>query len=172
MQGRKILCAALATIVITSLPNAGISQQKALKDQLVGTWTLVSWEAVNVDGSIGVPIDGIDPRGQLIFTDNGRFSYQVITNIPKFKINDRLKATPEENNAVARGSLSQFGTFTVNETDRSFTLRIERSTFANQNDTDNNKRLVTSITADELKYSNFGRAAGGQNNTVWKRLAP
>ena len=169
---RTFLHVALAAIAIASLPNAAISQQKTLKDQLTGTWTFVSWEAVNVDGSVGIPIDGIAPKGQLIFTDNGRFSFQVITNIPKFRINDRLKATPEENNAVARGSLSQFGTFTVNETDRSFTLHIERSTFANQNDTDNNKRVVTSITADELKYTNFGRAAGGQNNLVWKRSAP
>ena len=146
-----------------------VAQAKSLRDRLIGTWTLVAWEAINADGTPGVALDGIDPKGQLVFTDGGRFSYQVITDIQKFNINDRLRATPQENNMVARGSLSQFGTFTVDEAERVFTLYIERSTFPNQNNTDNNIRVVTLITDHELQYTNFAGAAGGQNKLSWKR---
>lgn len=172
MQGRQYPLAAVAVMALALPPNVASGQPESLRDQLIGTWTLVSWEAVDADGSPGIAINGVDPKGQLIFTSQGRFSFQVITEIPKSKISDRLKATPEENNAVARGSLSQFGSFTVNEASRTFTLHIERNTFANQNGTENNERVVTSITANELRYTNLSRAAGGQNRLVWKRLAP
>ena len=55
-----------------------------------------------------------------------------MTERPKFKINDRMKATAAENNAVLQGVLSYFGTYTVSEADRSLTFNIERSTFPNQ----------------------------------------
>jgi hypothetical protein len=69
---------------------------------------------------------------------------------------------------MAQGSLAYFGTYSVNEADKSYTVRIEGSSFPNQNGTDG-KRIVTSLTGDELKVTNPARLAGGQILTVWKR---
>ena len=66
---------------------------------------------------------------------------------------DRLKGTPEENEAIAKGILAHFGTYSVSEADGTYTLHVEASSYANYNGTDQ-KRIVTSLTADELKWTN------------------
>jgi hypothetical protein len=147
------------------------AQQKAqtLAQQLVGTWTFVSGELVDPKGVKGPVVDGTDPKGQLIFTSNGRCSWQVIAAMPKIASNDRLKTTPDENKAVARGVQSIFGAYSVNEAEKLITIRVERSSFPNTTGTET-KRVVVSITADELKISNPSRTAGGQAMFVWKRV--
>jgi hypothetical protein len=70
---------------LSLLPGSAIAQQKSLKEQLIGTWTIVQCDVVNSDGTKGRPlVMGSNPVGQFIFTDNGRFSFQVAAEIPKF----------------------------------------------------------------------------------------
>ena len=42
MNRRSVL--SIMMLGLTALPNSAISQQWSIKDQLVGTWTLASWE--------------------------------------------------------------------------------------------------------------------------------
>jgi len=164
------LALASAVLVAASSFDA-LGQQKAgLQKQLVGQWSLVSFEVVDPKGKKQPGVEGADPKGFLVFTDNGRFSLQIISAIPKFA-KDRLITTPQENKAVAQGILSYFGTYSVNEADKSFALKVERSSYPNQNGLDL-KRIIQSLSADELRYNNPGRigSAGGQNNVVWKRV--
>jgi hypothetical protein len=109
-----------------------------------------------------------DIKGLFILTDSGWFSYQVMTDFPKLASNNRMKTTAEENKNVAQGAFSYYGTYTVNEADKSFTVKIERSSFPNQNGTDG-KRIVSAITADEFTYTNPARLAGGTTKLVWRR---
>ena len=45
MSRRSLLSiSAIMMLGLTALPNSAISQQWSIKDQLVGTWTLASWE--------------------------------------------------------------------------------------------------------------------------------
>ena len=74
-------------------------------------------------------MEGSDLKGLVIFTDNGRMSVQYITDYPKIASKDRMKTTPAEEKAVAHGVLSYFGTYTVNEADKTISYRIERSSF-------------------------------------------
>src|SRR3954469_10907975 len=76
-------------------------------------------------------MEGPDMKGLLVLTDNGRWSFQIITEIPKFASNDRLKTTPAEDKAVAHGVLSNFGAYSVNEADKTLSIRLERSSFPN-----------------------------------------
>ena len=46
---------------------------------------------------------------------------------------------------------------------------MERSSFPNQNGMEA-KRIIQSLSADELKFNNPARIAGVQNNLVWKRI--
>ena len=105
----------------------------------------------------------------LIFTANGRISFQIIADYPKIASKDRMKTTAAEEKAVAHGVLSYFGTYTVNDADKSISYRIERSSFPNQVTGSDAKRVV-SLSGDELKLDNPGRTAGGKTVMVWRRL--
>jgi hypothetical protein len=58
-------------IVLGLLPGSALSQQKSLKDQLVGTWSLVAWEQTTKDGTKSQRF-GANPKGVNVFDANGR----------------------------------------------------------------------------------------------------
>ena len=143
-----------------------MAQQKSLKEQLVGTWTYVSSTATLPDGS---PQWGPSPKSLLIFTDNGRFSWQVFrSDRPQIASSDRRNATPDENKAIMQGSLAYFGTYSVSEIDKTLISRIEGATFPNS-EGDEQKRIITKLTADELRYINPETTRGASVEAVWKR---
>ena len=143
-------------------------QPKSLEEQLIGTWTIVLGEAVRPDGTRRPLLMGSDPAGQLIFTDSGHFSFQAEADLPKFASNDRIKRTPEENKAVVDASIAYYGTYTVNDADKTIAIHIERSSFPNLNGTVG-KRVVTAISANEMKYINPAPIGGGSINCTYKR---
>src|ERR1700687_5605863 len=118
--------AVIAALGLALLPGNAIAQQKSLKEQLIGTWTIVQCDVVNSDGTKGRPlVMGSNPVGQFIFTENGRFSFQVAAEIPKFASGDYRKTTPEENKAVVEGSMAYYGTYTATDADKTIALHIE-----------------------------------------------
>jgi hypothetical protein len=146
-----------------ALPGAGVAQ--TAKD-LVGTWTLVSAETVRLDASSG-PTFGADPKGLLILTSDGRFLYLFSrSDLPKFASDSRATGTPEENKAVVQGSISTYGTYSV--TDKSLAIKVENSTFPNWLGNDQ-KRTITMMTGDELKWTNPAASAGGVAELVFRR---
>jgi len=167
MMGTAVLGGALTT-------SGALAQQKSIKDQLVGAWTLLLDDGVKADGT-QVPQFGPNPVGTLIFTPNGRYSLQImrVVNRAPFASNDRLTGTGDENKAVAQGTISHFGTYTVDEAAKTINFRIEGSSFPNWENT-NQKRLVTAVTDDVLTYQNPTSSTPGQAFTraelVWKRL--
>ena len=147
------------------LAGYGAAQQKALKEQLVGTWTFVGSTGKNPDGS---PIWGANPKGLLIFTDNGRYSSHIVrSDVPKFAAKNRLQGTPDENKAAVHGSIGTFGTYTVDEATKSFTVRFEASTYPNNTGTEQTRPFA--ITGDELKITNPASSAGGQTELTYTR---
>ena len=152
MNRRLILSlSAITALGLALLPTSAVSQQKSLKDQLVGTWTLASWERVLPNGN-KVQSYGTNPKGIVVFEANGRFFLMFARpDLPKIASNNPATATAEEAKAVMAGSIAYFGTYTVDDANKVISLRMDASTFANQLATDQ-KRTITSITADELKY--------------------
>jgi hypothetical protein len=159
----------IAALGLAMLPGIVLAQQKTLKEQLVGTWTLVSIESTAKDGTKIPFLEGANPKGLLILDNAGRISYQVMTESPKLASNDRLKTTPDENKAVAHGILSYFGAYAVSDPDKVMTLKIERSSFPNQNGLEA-KRIIDFISADEVKITTPSSLAGNINNIVWRRV--
>jgi hypothetical protein len=101
-----------------------------MKEQLVGTWTFVSSTTKLPDGS---PAWGTNPKGLLIFTADGYFSSQIVrSDLPKFASKNRAQGTPEENKAVVQGTIGTFGTYTVDEAKKTYTLKFEGSSFPNR----------------------------------------
>jgi hypothetical protein len=168
MNRRNIISlSAMAALGLAVLPGSAVSQQKSLKEQLVGTWTLVSAEAVEPNGAKMPLVKGTDVKGLQIFTDSGKVSFQVIGGHAKIATNDPMKMTPDEMKATAESVLSYFGSYTVNDAEKSYTIQIESSSFTNQ--TANPAKRLVALTGDEMTVTNPGRLAGGQTITVWKR---
>jgi len=104
-----------------------------------------------------------------MFDANGHYTITFIgSNLPKFASNNRASGTPDENKAVVGSSLAHFGTYVVNEADKSLTYRIESATFPNWDKTDQKRSFV--ITGDELKYTVPAGSAGGTGTVTWKRV--
>ena len=138
----------------------------SLKDQLVGSWTFASGGSTDPSGR---PVWGEGTKGLLIFLENGRYSSQLMrSDLPKFGSGSRLQGSPEENKAVVQGSVSSFGTFTVDEGKRAFTIQWEAHTFPNL--TGQSQTRSSTITGDELRIQNPGPTAGGPpSELVYKR---
>jgi hypothetical protein len=150
---------------------AGSATAQTVKEQLVGTWMLVSWDEMKTDGTKVPPLAGINPKGMMMFDANGHFSFQAVAAMPKIASNDRKRMTREESRLVARGAYSYFGTYSVNEEHRNIILHVERSTFPNANGT-TSTRVVSSLTADELKFSNPATMSGRHTQFAWTRAKP
>jgi len=157
---------ALVFLGVTLTSVDAVGQEKTLKEQLVGTWTLVSADTVNPDGS-RVPIYGPNPKGLGVFDSNGRYIFlNGRSGLPKFASNNRMEGTPEEYKAVVQGMNAHFGRYTINETDKTITFHIETSTFPNWNGIEQ-KRPFT-LTGDELKWTTAA-SGGGTAEVVLKR---
>ena len=165
-SGMLALTTLALLLLALALPVSDAAAQSA-KD-LVGTWTLVSVDNVRPDGS-KVPLFGPSPQGILMFDANGRYSAQVCsTGRPKFASNDRMKGTPEENQAAVHECNPHWGRYSVNTADHVILFQIDHATYTNWEDTEQ-KRSFT-LTSDELKYTVPNPSATGANPVVvWKR---
>jgi len=160
-----ISLSAITALGFVLLPDNAVSQQQSLKQQLVGTWTFVSSTTKLPDGS---PAWGTNPKGLLIFTENGYFSSQIVrSDLPKFASKNRAQGTAEENRAVVQGSITTFGTYTVDETKKTYTLKFEGSSFPNRVGTEQTRPFT--IAGDELKVTNPSTTVGGSSEIVYKR---
>ena len=149
------------------MPKLAISQQKSLKGQLVGAWAYVSSTANLPDSS---PLWGTDPKGLMIFMEDGRFSWQIFrSDRPKFVSKNRMQGTPDEYAAVVQGSLAYFGTYSVDEAEKTIITVVEGSTFPNS-EGETLKRIITRLTDDTLVYENPSTTRGERIEAVWKRL--
>ncbi|KWV52823.1 hypothetical protein AS156_09185 [Bradyrhizobium macuxiense] len=133
---------------------------------LIGTWTLVSV----VTERDGKKSDAYGPnaKGLLVFDANGRYSIIFIAaDLPKFVSGNRSTGTADENEAVVAGSLAHFGTYIVDEADKSFTFQIERATFPNWEGKNNKRSFV--IAGDELRFTDPHASGGGVAATIFRR---
>ena len=149
------------------LPGTAVGQQKSLKDQLVGTWTFISSTTKLPDGS---SVWGSNPKGLTVFTENGRYSSHIVrSDRPKFAANSRDKGTPEENKAAVLGGIASFGSYTVDEAKKTFTIRFEGSSYPNLEGATQTRPFT--IIGDELKVTNPSPSIGGIASEITYRRA-
>jgi len=163
-----ISLSALTALGLALLPTNAISQKKSLKDQLVGTWTLVSANQVSKE-SVKSDRWGPNPRGRAIFEPNGRYSFMIFrTDIPKFASSNLNQVTAEEAKAAIQGMTANYGTWSIDEATKTLTTNIEGSSSPNLNG-GTQKRIISSLSVDELKYTNPASQIGSVDEVVWKR---
>jgi lipocalin-like protein len=129
---RRYVLAVLACVGLAAVSNGALAQQKSIKDQLTGAWTLLLDDSIKADGS-QEPLFGPNPIGSLIINPNGRYSVQIMreVNRPQFASKNLNTGTAEEIRAALLGMIGHFGAYTVNENDKSITFLIEGSSFPN-----------------------------------------
>src|SRR4051812_29463001 len=125
------IAAALLALAALWVGPAAAQPAKSLGEQIVGSWNFVVAEVTAPDGKKSFPF-GDTPKGILIFTADGRFAQiHVAGDVPKIASNNRLTATPEEYATIMRRSLSVFGTYAVDEVNKTVTYNIVSATFPN-----------------------------------------
>ncbi len=169
MHRRSILTlSAITGLGLALLPGNAIAQTKSLKDQLVGTWTLVSYDNIAADNS-HKPAYGSKPNGILVFDGGGRYVI-LLTNSdrPKWKSRGRLDATAEEWKSAGLGTVAQFGKWSVDEGNKALIRRPEGA--LNPNSAGVETRLTIAVSGDELRItdSNSG-VVGGKTEQVFRR---
>jgi len=156
-------------LVAVLLADDAVAQLKSPQELLVGAWTFVSADSVRNDGS-KVAVFGSNPKGILIFTGDGHFALvQMRADIPKLASNSRDQGSPEEYKAIVQGSIAYFGTYSLNEAEKVITVQLEGSTFANLIGGGGQKRILTTLTTDELKFENPRTPSGASLEVAWKR---
>jgi hypothetical protein len=171
MKRRTTLAMATAAMLCSAVGLSAsdvLAQQALLKEQLVGTWLLVSSDQVRPDGS-KLKQFGANPKGINVFDANGRFFVMIASaDNSQIAARDSAKANSEEIGGLIAESIAYYGTYTVNEAEKVVLFHLDASTFPNQIGTDQ-KRIITSLTANELKYTSPAAMSGVQVHQVWKR---
>ena len=158
---------ATALISVIALPNDSFSQAKSLKDQLIGTWIYESGKATREDGSA---VERPKFQGAVTYTPEGRFHFITVrSDAPKYASGDSAHPSSEEAMAIASGVVAYTGTYTIDESTKTIHINIETSSFPNLVGAPNQRRIVTSITDDELKFTNPRTPAGITLELVFKR---
>lgn len=163
-------CAAIGGMLSQGAFAPAAAQSPSLRQQIIGTWTYVHNYNVMPDGKRIEPQgpQGIG-KGIFILDPNGRFVWNLIrSDLPKFTSNNRQKGTDAENKAVVQGVLAYYGTYEVDESNKSLIMRIEYSSFPNFNGAE--QRRTIKLENEELTVINSGAASGGTANLIWKRV--
>jgi hypothetical protein len=161
---------AAALLALTLSAGAAAAQPASLKDGIVGTWNFVVAEVTAPDGKKSFPF-GETPKGILIFTADGHFAQiHVAGDVPKIASNNRLTGTPEEYAEIMRRSLSVFGTYTLDEANKTVTYNIVSASFPNWQG-EAQTRAIDKLTSDEFVNTNRGLAGGrGSASNFYRRV--
>lgn len=159
----------LLVLAVVLSPGQSAAQQKLLRDQLIGAWELVSCERTTPNGSKQPYC--VNPIGTLIFDASGRYA-QMIAARGRSKLNtvNRFDASAEQYKAAVQGFLANFGTWSVDEEDKTVTRHYEGAMLPNYEGTES--KMSVSIAGDELTLVDPNPNAGlgqGRFVTVYRR---
>jgi hypothetical protein len=144
----------------------------SIRERLVGTWQLVSFEYIYEDGEHFAAY-GERPAGLLVYDDTGHMAAQIMNpGRRRFASGDRRAATHEELAEALAGYIAYFGTYEVFEQE-GYVMHVEYGdVFPNAVGTrqkrffafDDDGRLVLDVPPVMLE----GRRATAR--VVWERL--
>jgi hypothetical protein len=170
-KGARIAICALVTL-LGAITFASAQAPKPLKEQVLGTWTLASINNTRIDGT-KYELFGPDASGLLILDDNGRYSLQIFRRSRPAFAGARMEGTAAENKAAVQGMISHFGTYKLNEDERSISFHIQSSSYPNWDKTEQKRNIV--ILVDQLSWSDPLPPTGPQStdlrsDLVWLRV--
>ena len=148
---------------------SSVHAQAPASNPFVGTWKLIAADKLLPD-STRVADYGTQPHGMAIFTPDGRFMVEVFRDVRvKFAGNDRARGTPEEYKDASLSASCMFGTYSVDPASSKVTMKIDRSTFPNYDDT--TQVRAYDLKGDTLSWKVPARPDGSIPITVLRRIA-
>ncbi|AXN38154.1 hypothetical protein CN689_08525 [Peribacillus butanolivorans] len=88
---------------------------KSMREQVIGTWSLVSYETQDADGHVIYPL-GKDAKGFIMYNPDGYMSAQLMASgRPAYQSGDLHTGSLEEMATAAHGYLAYSGQFEVDE---------------------------------------------------------
>jgi hypothetical protein len=164
---RSMFVLSAAAIAGTALFSPAATGQQKPADQLVGTWALVSHEAVRADGSKWLTY-GANPQGVAMFDAGGHF---IITAMRSGRAGYAQglpwQGTAEENKATAEGTMTYFGTYSIKDGDSAIVIHIEAASFPNWSGADQKREFR--ISGDQLILTTRSLGTGGYADVTFKR---
>jgi hypothetical protein len=115
----------------------------SLKEQLIGAWALVSCKSDLRGLSLCA-----NPNGIFIFDSSGHYAV-VYAARGRSKTSAGRNSPAEELKAVVAGALANFGTWSVNEADKTITFHYDGALFPNPEGED--FKSTIGLSGDELK---------------------
>ena len=143
-----------------------------MQNSVIGVWRLISFEFRKENGEVIYPF-GEKARGSFIYTASSHFSGQLMrVDRPKFLIADQMQGTAEEISASYKGSISYFGTYTIDDENKIILHEVEGSIFPNMEGTQQKRFFELSENQLQLKTPAFN--VGGERVTgiiLWERVS-
>ena len=145
----NVLC--LSATALALLPTGVVAQQKSIKEQIQGPWSLASCNSTTAKGE-KTAYCANNPRGILILAGNGNYASTTIAGGRK--------------DADAPGVAANFGTWSVNEADKTLTIHFVGALNPANEGTD--LKLNISLNGEELKTTCDLR--GGHLDSTYRRF--
>jgi hypothetical protein len=117
--------AVLGLVLATSIPASTAAD--SIRDKVVGTWKLISWETLRSNGQALNIIMGPHPIGLLIYSSNGYMAVQGMHDPRPTFAENGLKATRDELRNAFFGYYAYWGTYTINEADSTVEHSLQSS---------------------------------------------
>jgi len=168
-SGRRLVqFLVLSTACFALMPPSAYGQ--SLREQLLGTWTLVS--LTRLVGDVEEPgLMGREAIGRIIFAPDGHMCFNAMRpNRSKFGSRDFQAGTPEEKTAAYDSYTGYCGRYEVNEQERSVVVRVELSSYPNWTGT-TQKRFVE-VAGNRLRLNSPPILSEGRQIAavaVWER---
>ena len=137
-------------LVALSVGAAAQTDQKSAKDLIVGKWMLEIADNVRTDGN-KVPGFGPLPAGTATFGPDGRYTLEIMPS-SRQSSNERSAQTIGQGQAE-QGGLRHSGTYTLDDSHKTLTLRVEESSLPNWRGT-TQSRTIKYLTGDHLGWAN------------------
>ena len=108
--------AIIMSLTLTSPIGAAFAQQ-SLRDRVIGTWKVISWESLRPNGQIMNIWMGLHPTGLIIYQPNGYMAVQIMADPrPTFAQNPATTPPPyDEFRNAFFGYYAYWGTYTIND---------------------------------------------------------
>jgi hypothetical protein len=148
----------LAALGLVILPNLAGAQQKPASELIAGNWTLTIADNVHPDGT-STPGFGPLPSGTATFGTDGHYSLQI---------------APSSTNEKAEGyaPVRQRGTYTLDEAQKTLSLRIEEGSVPAWSGTVQTGKIKF-LNGDDLGWNNsvpLTTASGfASTELIWRR---
>jgi hypothetical protein len=147
------LCGLAAVgLAALSYGTAAQTEQKSAKDLIVGKWTLMIADNVRADGN-KVPGFGPLPSGTATFGADGRYTLEVMPNSSSQSTPSNPPSQTIGQGQAEQGRLRHSGTYALDESHKTLTLRVEESSLPNWRGTTQTGTMKF-VTGDHLGWAN------------------